>query len=80
MIYLDQGINTLEWMVDVLPRPWVSLERFGSSLNLLELKMQLLGKIGSAIFGLRTTILALEILVLFSLIITVHNFFIRLQF
>jgi hypothetical protein len=45
MIYLDQGINILEWMVEVLPRPWVSLERFGSSLNLLELKMQLLGKI-----------------------------------
>jgi hypothetical protein len=29
----------------VLTRPWVSLERFGSSLKLLELRIQLLGKI-----------------------------------
>jgi hypothetical protein len=45
MINSDQGTHTLEWMVEVLTRPWVSLERFGSSLNLLELRMQLLGKI-----------------------------------
>jgi hypothetical protein len=45
MIHSDQGIHTLELMVEVLTRHWVSLERFRSSLNLLELRMQLLGKI-----------------------------------